>query len=349
MIKPLVVDASSHLLSHLDPHMAGAICDRIECCTKCCVAQGHFLDCEQSSMKCGFSATPVSVGSDELVITGRGAYCRDAARAMIGSIRQFFSSGPAEPPEPPPEIPPGQRVYAIGDIHGRLDLFTALVSAIEEDDRQRRAARTTIILLGDLVDRGPDSAGVIAAARALKARRDVRILAGNHEEMFLESLDCIDTLKHFLRYGGRETVRSFLPDPAIYDRLTFEETQEAMWREIDAQDLDFLRHFDDNIVIGDYLFVHAGIRPEVPLEEQRLQDLRWIREPFLSHGGSHGRVVVHGHTITDAPEILANRIGIDTGAFMSGRLTALGLERTQRWLIETDEGPDAITIRKGPV
>src|SRR5690349_3509222 len=117
---------------------------------------------------------------------------------MLKAIRQIFRPAP-QPTRPPPALPDGHRVYAIGDIHGRLDLLNALIAAVEQDDSARPSADTTIILLGDLIDRGPDSAGVIAAARELQARRTVRIIAGNHEEMFLQSLESYDTLRHFLR------------------------------------------------------------------------------------------------------------------------------------------------------
>jgi serine/threonine protein phosphatase 1 len=231
-------------------------------------------------------------------------------------------------------VPVGERVYAIGDIHGRSDLFIPLVEAIEADDRSREPADTTIVLLGDLVDRGPDSAGVISAARDLAARRKVRIIWGNHEEMFLRCFDDLELLRSFLRYGGRETVLSYPLDLAEWNAASHEEAQVLMRAAVPKDDLAFIRGFEDAVVIGDYLFVHAGIAPDIPIEEQSQGDLRWIREPFLSHRGNHGFVVVHGHTIALEPVIRANRIGIDTGAYVSGRLTALGLEGTDRWLIE---------------
>lgn len=259
---------------------------------------------------------------------------------MIATLRQLFRSKPARPL---PAVPAGQRIYAIGDIHGRLDLFQSLVAAIEQDERARAKADTTIVLLGDLIDRGPESAGVIALARDLAARRPTRILAGNHEEMFLQSFERLETLRHFLRFGGRETLLSYPIELAAYREMTIEETQAAMRDVVPPEDLEFISGFEDRIAIGDYLFVHAGIRPALALEEQSLQDLRWIREPFLSHCGEHGYCVVHGHTISEAVEIRANRIGIDTGAYQSGRLTAIGLEGTARWLIEAAEEAGSIT------
>jgi serine/threonine protein phosphatase 1 len=242
---------------------------------------------------------------------------------------------------PAPAVPAGQRVYAVGDIHGRCDLFEALVEAIEADDAAAGPAETTVVLLGDLVDRGSDSAGVIALARQWQARRRVRILGGNHEEMFLRSFDELDMFRHFLRHGGRDTALSYGIDRAAFLAAELEEAQQLMRDHVPAEDIAFLEGFEDMISIGDYLFVHAGIDPRVPLDAQRRQDLRWIREPFLSHPDSHGPVVVHGHTISETPEDRGNRIGIDTGAFMSGRLTAIVLEGiTRRYLeaYETESG-----------
>ncbi len=241
-------------------------------------------------------------------------------------------------------IPDGERVYAIGDIHGRLDLLTALAAAVDADDAARGRAKTTVVLLGDLVDRGPDSAGVVSFARAWQQRRTVRILAGNHEEMFLESFADQAVLREFLRHGGRETVLSYGVDPEVYARAELAEVQTLMDQHVPMADRTFLAGLEDRIAIGDYLFVHAGIRPGVPLDEQRTSDLRWIRGAFLDHTDSFGPAVVHGHTIFAKPDVRHNRIGIDTGAFSSGRLTALGLEGAERWLIETQVTDDAISV-----
>lgn len=261
---------------------------------------------------------------------------------MLKAIRQIFRPTP-KLTRMPPVIPDGQRVYAIGDIHGRLDLLNALVEAVEQHDRNLTHAYTTIILLGDLIDRGPESAGVIAAARQLQARRNVRIIAGNHEEMFLQCFDNLEILYHFLRYGGRETLESYLDGSEPLDDLSLEATQALMRQAVPAADLDFLRGLETSVAIGDYLFVHAGIRPGVPLSDQTTRDLRWIREPFLSHTRYHGWCVVHGHTISEEPEFHENRIGIDTGAYMSGRLTALGFEGSTRWIIEASDANGGVS------
>jgi serine/threonine protein phosphatase 1 len=260
---------------------------------------------------------------------------------MLKSLRTLF-----RPSESAPQaaLPTGTRAYAVGDVHGRADLFAALIAAIDADDATRNAADTTVVLLGDLVDRGPDSAGVIRLARDWQGRRKVRILMGNHEEMFLEALDSEEVLRHFLRYGGRETLLSYPIDPAAYARAELEECRALARAAVPEEDLAFIRTFEDRIVLGDYLFVHAGIRPGVALEDQRTTDLRWIRETFLNHAEDFGAVVIHGHTIYDEPEVRANRIGIDTGAFASGRLTALGLEGELRWLIEARAVDGAVRV-----
>lgn len=255
---------------------------------------------------------------------------------------QFLRSKKAEP-EPiriDASVPEGQRVYAVGDIHGRSDLFIALIEAIERDNSERGPARTTVVLLGDLVDRGPDSVNVLALAREWMKYRSVRILAGNHEEMFLRSFESIEMLRHFLRHGGRETLLSYGLDKRTYSRASIEELQAKMAELVPQDDVDFIAGFENTLQIGDYIFVHAGIEPGVPMEEQDASKLRWIREPFLSHREAHEGVIVHGHTITDVPVDQGNRIGIDTGAYSSGRLTALVLEGSERSYISTVEDAD---------
>jgi serine/threonine protein phosphatase 1 len=189
---------------------------------------------------------------------------------------------------------------------------------------------------------------VIALARQWQTRRRVRILGGNHEEMFVRSFDELEMFRHFLRHGGRDTVLSYGVDRGVFAAADLEQAQQLMRERVPPEDIAFLRSFEEMIAIGDYLFVHAGIDPRVPLEAQRPQDLRWIREPFLSHPGSYGPVVVHGHTITEEPEDCGNRIGIDTGAFMSGRLTALVLEEAGRRYIEAFEDQGRIAVRYSP-
>lgn len=260
---------------------------------------------------------------------------------MFSRLRKLF---PAADSGLRPALPAGERAYAVGDVHGRQDLFAALAQAIDADDAARGPAQTTVILLGDLIDRGPDSAGVIAHARTWGQQRQLRVLMGNHEEMFLGALEQEDVLRHFLRFGGKETLLSYPVDPEHYTRADLAETMALMHAAIPAEDIAFICGFEDRIMIGDYLFVHAGIRPGVPLEEQEPADLRWIREPFLGHDASHGPMVVHGHTIAPTPQLRGNRIGIDTGAYRSGSLTALGLAGETRWLIEARDENGAVRV-----
>lgn len=232
-------------------------------------------------------------------------------------------------------IPEGQRVYAIGDIHGRDDLFAQMIDMIRADNAKRRPATITLILLGDLVDRGPDSAGVVDRAMRLKDEfPDTRLLIGNHEECFLAALTGdVRRLRYFMRIGGDATIRSYWRDDASLADASFEEVAVRLPGLVPGEHVDFLGSGEDVIEIGDFAFVHAGVRPGVPLEKQQLSDLRWIRDEFLDDLGDHGKMIVHGHSITSEPDEQANRIGVDIGAFKSGRLATLGLEGSERWFL----------------
>lgn len=242
-----------------------------------------------------------------------------------------------------PTVPEGRRVYAVGDIHGRADLLDQLIGLIEADEASRGPAETTLIFLGDIIDRGPASAAVIDRLRGLDATRpDVRFLLGNHEEIFLGALDGEPkALRLFCRIGGRETMLSYGLDAAEYDRLDYEEFSRRIEELVPDEHQEFLRGFEDMIVIGDYAFVHAGVRPDTPLDLQRTSDLRWIRDPFLDFRATLEKTIVHGHTMTDEIERRGHRIGIDTGAYSSGRLTALGLQGAESWTLQTmgEESP----------
>jgi serine/threonine protein phosphatase 1 len=162
---------------------------------------------------------------------------------------------------------------------------------------------------------------------------------GNHEEVMLRVINGDrELLKSWLRFGGDETLRSYGVEPRELRRLKEQELSSRLKQAIPASHHRFLSGFADTISFGDYIFVHAGIRPGISLSEQSQADLRWIREPFLEDTSDHGFVVVHGHTITNTVEVSPNRIGIDTGAFCTGTLTALAIEGAKRWLIQTEEG-----------
>lgn len=264
---------------------------------------------------------------------------------MVNLFNKLFRSGGVRGR---PSLPPGRRVYAIGDIHGRLDLLSTLADAIDRDDRAAEEAETTIILLGDLVDRGPDSRGVLEFARNWSQLCDLRILLGNHEEMFLNAFYEKGVFRGFLRFGGVQTLASYGLDAEQMIDMDFPEIKHRLTRAVPKSDRVFMHSFEHSIRMGDYLFVHAGIHPKVPLDQQDDHDCRWIREPFLSHKGDLGCMVVHGHTVKAQPELCDHRIGIDTGAYESGLLTALRLEGTDRRLIQAEERDSGIGIRNVP-
>ncbi|MFD1844192.1 metallophosphoesterase family protein [Sphingomonas qilianensis] len=226
----------------------------------------------------------------------------------------------------------GARAYAIGDVHGRLDLLRALIDQIMVDRRDRPCERDYIVFLGDLIDRGPDSAGVIDYLLQARAFLPNPIfLMGNHEEMLLHTLERDPTkMRDWLRFGGYECAQSYGVEVGRLALLDPRAAVALVRSAIPAAHIAFIDSFVDSFRFGDYLFVHAGIRPGIPIEQQNTRDLRWIRETFLDSVVEHPLLVVHGHTITDAPDERPNRIGIDTGAYSSGTLTALCIEGSDR-------------------
>ncbi len=238
-------------------------------------------------------------------------------------------------------LPAGERVYAIGDIHGRLDLLEAIIGKIEADNTRREAADTRILLLGDLIDRGDDSAGVVEYVRSWNADfAAVDAILGNHEASLLSVLDG-DTqwLESWLGYGGRETLLSYDVPADLLRRGSLAEIAEAVQAYVPDTHAAWLKDRPLSIRRGGYLFAHAGIRPGRKLSDQKPKDLLWIRSEFLDSEADHGAVIVHGHSITPQPEHRHNRIGIDTGAYFSHTLTALGLEAGERWFIQSKGEP----------
>ncbi|HEX8414703.1 MAG TPA: metallophosphoesterase [Sphingomicrobium sp.] len=238
---------------------------------------------------------------------------------------------------PSPAIPSGQRVYAVGDVHGCSALLDSLLETISADDSVRGLAATTVIFLGDLVDRGPASSDVVQ--RVLQFARsgvDLRLLMGNHEEVFLAAIEGDEkALRLFCRIGGRETALSYGILPAEYDRMDYPEVAAALAMSVPATHRAFLASGLDMVVIGDYAFVHAGVHPKRPLDQQLGEDLRWIRGPFLDCRERLDKMIVHGHTISETVEFQRHRIGIDTGAYLTGKLSAVGLESDKAWTLET--------------
>jgi serine/threonine protein phosphatase 1 len=222
----------------------------------------------------------------------------------------------------PATLPPGRRVYAIGDIHGCLDRLVSLHEQIAEDIAERPAEHVTLVHLGDYVDRGTDSAQVIDwLINGPPVSTDVVVnLMGNHEHMMLAAIAMVDqeAPQHWLANGGADSLLSWGISRA---------TAPSEWAErIPAAHLMFLRDLASNHRTGPYMFVHAGVKPGVPLDQQSRHDMMWIREPFLSSKSDFGAVVVHGHTPKRAPIIMPNRIAVDTGAVLGGALTAVMLE-----------------------
>jgi serine/threonine protein phosphatase 1 len=232
-------------------------------------------------------------------------------------------------------VPDLTRIYAVGDVHGCLAQLDRLLDLIRVDNATF-SGNTRFVFLGDLVDRGPDSAGVIDRVMNLsRGQKRCDTLMGNHEEAMLASFDGTADPRGWLSYGGSQTLESYGIARAEQFASGFDLAR-RMVEAIPSDHLTFLRGLPDHLVIGDYLFVHAGIRPGVPIELQEAADLRWIRGGFLESEVDHQCIVVHGHTISPEPEQRANRIGIDTGCYQGGPLTALVLEgATQRFLQTT--------------
>lgn len=254
---------------------------------------------------------------------------------MIKALLRRFSR-----PAPAPRqdrLPPGVRIYAIGDVHGRVDLLGRLYGLIANDMQARPADRVMDIFLGDYVDRGPDSRQVIDWLLNGPKLSDKRIcLRGNHELMMQAFLDDASVIGSWGQYGGLETLFSYgvkVKLPLSEDM--HEEVQRAFREALPRAHLQFLRDLRPMTSVGSYCFAHAGVNPARPLCDQVEDDLYWIREPFLSHHRALEKIVVHGHTPVESPEVEKHRIGIDTGAYVTGRLTCAVLEGAQVRFIST--------------
>ena len=237
----------------------------------------------------------------------------------------------------------GYRAYAVGDIHGRVDLLEHLLAKIHSDLQRSPARKTLLVFVGDLIDRGPSSAQVIERLRCYR-RHGVQpvFLLGNHEEVLLRIVGGdASVVDSWLQFGGLQCLQSYGVKLARLRGQSAEQVVEIVQTTVPPEHVEFLETFADSCRFGDYLFVHAGIRPGVDIDHQSQADLRWIREPFLFDDSDHGFIVVHGHTISDEVDERPNRIGIDTGAYRSGVLTALAIEGGERWLIDTRGSPRA--------
>jgi serine/threonine protein phosphatase 1 len=235
-----------------------------------------------------------------------------------------------------PSLPEGLRIYAIGDIHGRLDLLNEILSLIKEDIAVYPAVRPVYVFLGDYIDRGRWSRETIDRLIEHGVAHESVFLKGNHELIAMSCLTDRTKIDQWLHLGGMETLVSYGVSPELFaNRKQTAGTQLAFHEALPRSHLLFFRDLKDCFASGDFFFVHAGVRPNIELSKQTERDLLWIRHEFLSSKKDFGKIIVHGHTPTQRIEVRPNRINIDTGAFATGRLTCLVMEGETLAMIET--------------
>ncbi len=271
-----------------------------------------------------------------------GAVGRGIAR-LFGGAGQSQATKNVHIPGPPARIPPGRRVYAVGDIHGRADLLAKLLEELHVDvARGGFEGRPILVFLGDYIDRGFQSKDVLDILLGeLMSPFETYFLKGNHEAAMVQFLTDPAIGPRWAEFGGAETLVSYGVRPPRQRTSVeqWERASEELNNVLPAEHLDFLNHLDLSVRIGDYVFVHAGVRPGVSLDEQTEYDLLWIREEFLADRRPLGAVIVHGHTPVTAPHRDSRRIGIDTGAYLSGKLTAARFEHETVEFISTGPRP----------
>jgi len=237
----------------------------------------------------------------------------------------------------PKTLPPGERVYAVGDIHGRADLCADMQALIRSHMAQTPSASVTVVWLGDYVDRGPSTREVIDLLLAFAEKRMRSVfLMGNHEEALLSFLVHPRESLHWFRLGGLETLASYGIDIKAYHLgLGPEDIRDAFFAALPDRHRDFLLSLELSHVMGDFFFCHAGVRPGIALEAQDPHDLIWIREEFHNAQEDFGKLIVHGHTPVAKPELRPNRVNVDTGAFATGRLTCAVIEGNEIGFLST--------------
>jgi len=263
---------------------------------------------------------------------------------FVKKVKAAVGAGPRQGPS----APEGMRLYAIGDIHGRADLLGDLLARIFDDARDTPGLRKIIIFLGDYVDRGLQSRQVLEMlTQSWPAGFEAVYLKGNHELAMQQFLDDANFGRSWKYYGGLETLHSYgITELTLSDRPDdFEAAREHFNQVLPQAHREFLMRLENSAEFGDYFFVHAGVRPGISLARQVEDDLLWIREDFLEHEGGFGKVVVHGHTPKEEPVIRSNRIGIDTGAYMTNCLTCLVLEGQEQRLIQSGDNPALIAAQ----
>ncbi|MEM7727803.1 MAG: metallophosphoesterase [Pseudomonadota bacterium] len=230
-------------------------------------------------------------------------------------------------------VPEGHCAYVIGDVHGCLDPLDRLLARIETRVRDvHPELETTLVFVGDLIDRGGESARVVDRLRVYDVAGIRPIfLIGNHEEIFLDVLKGdVDALIRWFQWGGRDTARSYGVDNLGEMLMAPDRVLHRLIEKVPREHVDFVKSFKPMHVMGDYVFVHAGLRPKVALDAQSERDMRWIRDEFLRYGGAFPLKVVHGHSIVEEPENRSNRVSVDTGVYKpGGALTAAFLAGDQ--------------------
>jgi serine/threonine protein phosphatase 1 len=226
-----------------------------------------------------------------------------------------------------PQLPEGTRIYAFGDIHGRSDLLKEMFTVIDADIAKNPVSRPIEVFLGDYVDRGPDSAHTLDLLLERSLYSETVFLKGNHEAFFLEVLHDPTKLEDWRQFGGLQTLMSYGIQPTFNpDTAEQSDLIRALNEVMPSDHLKFLQSLQPSFVCGDFFFVHAGVRPGIPLKEHQENDLLWIRNEFLDSNENFGKYIVHGHTPVREPDIRPNRINIDTGAYATGNLTLLRIQ-----------------------
>lgn len=285
-----------------------------------------------------------------LAASGLAHSARDVFLAARRDFLRFLATygwgeqaGAAQFPPSPARVPPGVRVYAVGDIHGRADLLQVLLRDLRSDvERGGFEGRPVLVFLGDYIDRGFQSKDVIDILLSEPMSQfETYFLKGNHEDSMMQFLADPAIGPRWAEYGGVETLVSYgVRPPRLRTAMDqWKRASEELSRVVPPEHLEFLKRLDLSVRIGDYVFVHAGVRPGVSLDAQREHDLLWIRDEFLADRRPLGGVIVHGHTPADVPHRDTRRIGIDTGAYLSGKLTAARFENDQVTFMSTGPRP----------
>jgi serine/threonine protein phosphatase 1 len=226
-----------------------------------------------------------------------------------------------------PRVPPGIRIYAVGDVHGCIDLLDRALTLIDEDLRRDPVERPIHVFLGDYVDRGPNSRQTVERLIVRSRTHESVLLKGNHETFVFAFLNDPAVLHHWRQYGGLETLISYGLKPSLNASAAEQQELAAAFRQrLPEHHEQFFGELKPWFSCGDFFFAHAGVRPGVPLAQQREEDLLWIRDDFLLCEDDHGKIIVHGHSPVLEPDIRPNRINIDTGAYATGKLTCLVID-----------------------